>query len=259
LYAHDEKGVARLRSALASTERMFATDDWQQFEREAATADCAVIVLEWLHDDAAFKRLSTFKHRLPLHPLILVTRRDADNVRRVKDVFIEEVIWLEDMNKMLRAAIQSARGRGLLYRLMSVFEKADRLPPHVRRALAYACKSEPPVTSVAELARATGCDRRTLWRHWHHQFAPPTPLRLEDLLHWLLLLRSMNRKAPGMSWSDVAAQLSVHEHTLGRLSKQLSGRTLTELTAGGQPHLLTLFTRQVLHPLLGAGDWDSLG
>ena len=49
-----------------------------------------------------------------LHPLVLVTTKDADHARALKDVLLEEVLWLGEISSKLRPAAQRlARGVSL--------------------------------------------------------------------------------------------------------------------------------------------------
>ncbi len=115
--------------------------------------------------------------------------------------------------------------------LAAELRRSEHLPARLRQALALACDSERPICTVGKLATMAGCDRRTLWNQWRNTVGREAPVRLEDFLHWQLLLRAMTIKEPTMAWADVADRLGVHPHTVARLARQLAGRTLRELSA----------------------------
>lgn len=115
--------------------------------------------------------------------------------------------------------------------LAAEIRRSEHLPARLRQALALACDSERPICTVGKLATMAGCDRRTLWNQWRNTVGREAPVRLEDFLHWQLLLRAMTIKEPAMAWADVADRLGVHPHTVARLARQLAGRTLRELSA----------------------------
>ncbi|MET0397037.1 MAG: hypothetical protein ABW277_09465 [Longimicrobiaceae bacterium] len=257
LFCPDRRLSERLRAALPAGEQVLAAWDWRGFERAAPAAECSVVAAERLADEPARSRLAAFKLRHPLHPVVLVTRRDADNVRHLTWLRVEEVVWPDEVDARLGTAVTRARTSGLLHRLAAAFEGSPDLAVPLRTALACSCRVVPPVHSVARLAQMAGCDRRTLWRYWRMASHGSRALRLEDILHWLLLLRGVSSKVPGHGWTTVASELGVHEHTLGRLAHHLTGRTLRELAAGGPPAILSLFLHEVLDPLLGEHAWDD--
>ena len=98
---------------------------------------------------------------------------------------------------------------------------------------------------MQKLAAVAGCDRRTLWQHWRG-VADGSDLRLQDVLHWFLLLRAATLKTPSRSWATVADELGMHAQTLGRISQQLSGLTLREVAVQRQGELVQRFERDVL-------------
>jgi hypothetical protein len=79
-------------------------------------------------------------------------------------------------------------------------------------------------------------------------------MRLQDFLHWLLLLRAAGAKTPDRSWAEVAEDLGVHPQTLSRLSRHLAGAPLSEVAAGGQAAIAERFKATVLDPLLAERD-----
>lgn len=134
--------------------------------------------------------------------------------------------------------------------LPGALRRAEHLPRRLREALAVACEDRRGIRTVEKLAAAAGCDRRTLWTHWKHSAAARHGLRLEDFLHWLILLRAMQRKTGALAWADVADEIGIHPHTLGRLARQLTGSTLRDLAAQGHSALASRFETQVVAPLL---------
>ncbi|MBW3655563.1 MAG: hypothetical protein KY444_05625, partial [Gemmatimonadetes bacterium] len=132
------------------------------------------------------------------------------------------------------------------------FEKALQLPPALRRALAQACREEQPVVSVNQLAQIAGINRRTLWHQWN-SVSGISSLRLQDFLHWILLVRAVGRKTPEKTWSDIAEEMGMGVETLARHAKQLTGRTLQQLAAMGSLNLAQSFRRAMYEFLLREG------
>jgi hypothetical protein len=236
--------------------RVVATDEWRVFDRAARDAACLVVIVRWLHEWPNASCIGNGGGRTAARPLVVVTTKDADNARLLSHLHADEVVWLGEVDRALWQAVRAAESRQLLHRLANAFERSRLLPPVLRLALAHGCRSERPVRSVAELARGAGRDRRTLWRAWqdaardHARTAPP--LRLHDVVHWLLILRAASRKTSRESWSSVARGLGVHEHTLARAAAALVGTSLRQLSVDGEPVVARGFERQVVVPLLGA-------
>ncbi|HYH78388.1 MAG TPA: hypothetical protein VEX86_01280 [Longimicrobium sp.] len=134
--------------------------------------------------------------------------------------------------------------------LPAAFRRAPNLPPRLREALALACDDRRAIRTVEKLAAAAGCDRRTLWTHWKQSVGRRSTLRLQDFLHWVLLLRATHRKTANRPWADVAEEIGVHPHTLGRLARQLTGSSLRELSTHGHGTLAEAFEAKVLAQVL---------
>ncbi|MDB4883472.1 MAG: hypothetical protein JWL95_2238 [Gemmatimonadetes bacterium] len=258
LYGSDARQLARMRQALPVSECVVASDDWHSFEQAVPSAACAVIWMEYLADQLTFSRLSLVRHRFPRQPVVLITQKDADNLRHVLGLSIAGVVWSGELPRGLCSAVQRALVHSLFGDLADAFASAEQLPGSLRHSLSYACRSERPIRSVGALAAASCSDRCTLWRHWRKAVGAGAPARLEDALHWLVLLRAVGRKSPHQAWGVVAHELGVHHHTLSRLARRLASRRLSDLGASDLPDLTALFVRDVLRPLVG-DNADSFG
>lgn len=247
LYVSDSRFSERLCRALQPTEAVPSTS-WPHFERAAESAECSVIVIGWLGVPEV-ARLMTFKSRHPLHPVVLVTRGDMQNARQLKAVQVEEVIWIEEMDRELTGAVSRTCTLSHHRSFCEAMSDADYLPGCLGPALARACSAEPPLRTVQKLAKLAGCDRRTLWQHWKTA-TEGEELRLQDVLHWLLLLRAATQKTPGRSWATVAEELGLHPQTLGRISQQLTGLSLRELAGRRQGEVVDQFEHDVVGVLL---------
>jgi len=260
LYADGQKQISRVRSALPPERQVVLAGDWTDVECRIPEAKCSVFLIETLCASPVLSRLTGLKQRYPNHPVILVTRWDPGNARSLKDIMVEEVVWLREVESdLLEAVRRTCTQTYQSLRCLSVpFEQAAHLPQTLRKALAFACQSEVPVRSVKHLAEAVGSNRRTLWYHWTRVVGVSSPFRLQDFLHWTLLLRAIAKKTPDRTWADVAEDVGVHAHTLWRFAKSLTGCTLPELAAKGQLELTHRFRAQVLEFLLTKRPLDIL-
>ncbi len=249
LYCKAASYLAQVLATFPVHQRVLVTNVWQHFEQAMGKATAGVVVLPWLSDDV-FPSLCGFTARRTGWPLVLVTTREADNARHLKDVAVREVVWLHEMERELWRAVQRVIGRPALEAVAALVEGLERLPPTLREALGYACRARTPVRSVAELARATGCCRSTLWYHWTRAVHADPPVRLEDFLDWVLVLHALGRKRPDCAWPRVAEELGVHERTLGRLARRLTGHALRDLDRGGEAAVTALFRQRMVVPLL---------
>jgi hypothetical protein len=260
LYASERQHALKLRALLPPEQPAAVAEDWTQFERMAPTSSCSVVGIDWLHTSPASSQLSGFKNRHPRHPVILVTRWEPENARHLTAVRAEEVVWSREVERELPAAVRRVcrSTPNPVHCLAFALEEAEHLPATLRKALTHVCRSERPVYSGEALAAAMGCNRRMLSEQWNKASDPSTSLRLQDFLHWLLLLRAIGRKVPERSWESVAHDLNVHPHTLGRWAKQLAGRTLRELSTVGSAVVGTMLHYRVMTSLLRDAGSDKV-
>jgi hypothetical protein len=248
----DRNSNLRIAAALGSGEPVVWAEHWEEFERVLPFATCAIVVLGWLRgSDLDARRLGSLKERHPLRPMVLVTSKDADNARALRSMAIDEVVWLSEIEAGLWPAVRRARASVVRQHLTGAIDRALLLDRPLQRAIRYACNAERPVRSIGQLAAACGCDRRTLWRHWHQAVSARETLRLEDVLDWLLLLYAIGRKTPAQSWSNVAAELQIHPHTLSRIAARLTDRPLRKLASSDQIPLTLQFHGQLIAALVG--------
>lgn len=255
----DGGSARRIGAALGASETIVWADSWEEFERALPIATCAIVVLGWLQcGDVDERRLGSLKERHPLRPVVLVTSKDADNARALRSMAVDEVVWLSEIESGLWTAVRRARANVSRQRLAGAVDHALHLDRPLQRAIRYACNAERPVRSIGQLAAASGCDRRTLWRHWHDAVDARVSLRLEDVLDWLLLLHAVSRKTPVRSWSSVAAELQIHPHTLGRITARLTSRPLRTFSPTDQLPLTLQFHAQLVAALIGDPERSSV-
>lgn len=89
----------RLAAALMPHMHDAFAESWRELERRSPDAKVSVIGIEWLHGDPLYPLLVDFKRRLPLHPVVLVTSRDAENSALIRQVRPEEVVWIVEVER----------------------------------------------------------------------------------------------------------------------------------------------------------------
>lgn len=227
------------------------TSDWRVFERAAARVECAIAVMRWLERDAAFERLCTWRAVSRACPVLLVTTKDADNLRALRHLEVEELLWIDDAGEQFAAAVARAREHGFLRRTAGCIDRAEHLSPVLRAALAHAFRAQRPPRTVEELGRILDRNRRTLWYHWNEAVNPDAGVRLIDVLQWLLVLHAANRRAAGWKWTRVADDLGVCQQTLWSTARRLLGVDRRQLSELGPGWVQERFAREVLPVLLG--------
>lgn len=116
------------------------------------------------------------------------------------------------------------------------------IPPSARHLLTCALSAAPPPRTVQHLARLVNAHPSTIRRHWGRGVNSHGIQRVKDLLDWLVLLRAVWVKRPGLSWRSVAQDVGTHESTLRRRAQRLAGDTLGSLLSLGAERLLERFT-----------------
>lgn len=109
----------------------------------------------------------------------------------------------------------------------------DAIPVPLRRLLTCALTSVPPPRTVKRLAHLPNSDPSTIRRHWRRGVNSHGIQRIKDLLDWLVLLRALAAKRPGLSWRLVATRVGTNERTLRRLAVRLTGDTLGAVGVAG--------------------------
>jgi hypothetical protein len=251
MYCDDQSLVARLRATVPEGETVVSTSCWSTFQRSAAKGDSLVVVLSGEVTGEEVERLATLQRRLPYHPLVLAVDRDPENLRRLSPLRVSEMLWTEELVRGLWPTVRRVRADAALRRLARDFDDADWIPARLRQALAAACRATSPVRTIPELAGLVGRDRRTIWRLWQSAFGPEPPLRLQDFLDWLLLIRASALRSSGQRWTAVAQELAVHEHTIARIARRLAGLNLRQVGDAGAGEVTRRFDRRAVRPLLG--------
>lgn len=199
-----------------------------------------------------FARMEALKRRDPSVPFLLVTRRDPEALRFLKNLVIEEVVWADALDEQLPLALRRAAGERRLRQVERRLRAASHLSPTLVGALARAARRRPPLTSVRELAAEGDRDRRTVWHHWREAFDDEAgDLTPKGFLDWVLVLRASASRADGRSWKEVAGQLGVHTRTLRRVAERRLDASLDEIADRELDDLFATFERQVMAPLLG--------
>lgn len=253
VYCPEERQVARLYAALNGMVVQRA-EIWSLFTGTVAVSTCAVVMVDWLAGNPAVERLQALRMQYPHKPVVLVTRKDADNVRLLRRVQIEEVVWTEEIEHTLAATIDSTQHAARFTEIVAAIESAEHLPKRLRHALVHVFRSPTAALTVAELGAAVGCDRRTLWRLWTNSVGADSDLRLQDVVDWNLLLHAAVIRQQTTSWVGVAGRLSVHDHTLARTARRLADMTLRQLADIGTVGMLELFRERFLSRLLAASE-----
>jgi hypothetical protein len=228
---------------------------WTNLHRAATGADCVVLFLPWIRADDGRLHIAELR-RQRTTPVVLVTHRDADNLREICAIGVDEVVWLSEVDRHLSAAVQRAAGRGYRSRVATALRQARHIPPLLRDALAHAAEREQPARSLRELATLAHCDRSTLWYHWRRTVGTATGLRPEDFMDWFLLLHAVAHKLSGCTWPHAAEAVGVHPHTVSRIAKRLLGSTLRDLARCPQAHTVQVFEATILKALLTPATID---
>lgn len=260
LWAPEEDIRERVLAVLDSESDVRVAATWPEFRSAFADAGCGVVA-EPEPRSELFGHLQALRSRRTAGALVLILHRNPRVLRRLKDVIVEEVVWMDRLDD-LPAAVKGAETERRLQRMERRVREADHLPETLVDAVGRTLGSRPPLTSVQELAADLERDRRTLWHHWRNAVdQEESGLTLKGFLDWILLLRGTSMKTESRSWREVADELGVHVRTLRRVSRRRTGRSLRELspTRGEEESYFAAFREEAMLPLLtGPGDgWSE--
>lgn len=247
VYCPDERLWSRLAAAVPAL-HLERARNWPTFATATPRCECAAVIVHRLAGHQIVEQLEGWRIQFATTPLVVATQKDADNLRLLRRVSIDEIVWTAELEQALPAAVVRVRQASLLQGLAARLGGMEALPRRLRDSLVALFRADAPVRTLDELAALVASDRRTLWRLWRTS-GPPT-VRLQDLLDWNLLLRASILRPQRRSWQEVGVDLAVHEHTLARTAKRLTGLSLRQLAARGAPGLGALLEARVVAPLL---------
>ncbi|MBI4543630.1 MAG: hypothetical protein HY703_00355 [Gemmatimonadetes bacterium] len=159
------------------------------------------------------------------------------------------VIPRSEVHIRLGTLVGRAAAQNCLGRLAGGLARTREIPAGLRSALCVACKQDPPFRSIKALAVALHTGRGALWEQWHRTDALRACGRLEDFIDWLVLLRCIAQKEPGLSWARAAASGGVTAQMLRRFARRLLDRRPSDLSPGNLLAPLETFCERVVHPL----------
>lgn len=249
LWSAEEKDRERILEQLGDGWNVRPAGSWEAFRRLYPAAVCAVVAAPDPDPDL-FARLQTLRREPTDPPVILVTRRDPGNLRELKNVLLEEVVWADALGEELETAVRRADSERWFRRLEARLRGASGIPPTLAAALVRALRRRPPFTSVQALAGEVDRDRRTLWHHWRNALDEDDELTLKGFLDWVLLLRAAAWKTEDRSWREVSEELGVHTRTLRRVARRQFDRSLKGLANGDREGFFDAFEQEVMAPLL---------
>lgn len=252
IYSEDAELTQRLRRRLPDPRAAGVVAGWEEYPRLFGRVECGIVVAPDPEPEL-FARMQSLKERHPLHPIVLVTRKNPRALRRLKDVVLEEVIWADELDE-LAAALQRARAERCFREIESRLRRCSHLSPTLVAALARAVRRRPPLTSVGTLAAEVDRDRRTLWHHWRDAIRERSDLTPKGFLDWILLLRAASGKTDGTPWRRVARDLGVHTRTIRRVADRRLQASLDRLTTGDREAFFRAFDEEVMHPLAASGE-----
>lgn len=256
LWVQDAAGREQARAALPADTEVRASGAWEAFRTSLADATCGVVMAGRPSDAELFAELRLLREIEAEDvgrdvPLVLCLPRSSAVIRRLKDVIVEEVVWLDEMEEELAPAVLRAEAERRFRGYRRRVEGAEELSPTLSRALGRALTRHPPVTTVQRLAEEVDRDRRTLWHHWHQTIAGDDGLTLKGFLDWVVLLRAgVERTATG-NWGRVAEEFDLHTRTLRRTARRRTDAPLGRLDDGGLEACFRRFEEEVLPRITG--------
>jgi AraC-like DNA-binding protein len=224
--------------------------DWSTFEQACTSAVASVAMVRQLAADGVPEQLTPGRESPACTSLVLVTDDDRENAALAKAAPVRAVLWSGDEPRALLAALERVRVDRDRNATALELREAEGLPPQLRTVLVRLFLTGGGGVGIDDLAEGAGCDRSTLNRQWR-SVAGDSPLRLQDVLDWLVLIDAVRLQARRRKWAGVAAELGVHQRTLSRIAERLAGMSLPQAAAAGELALTTVL-RGNLAPLLAA-------
>lgn len=224
--------------------------DWHAFRRATPGVEIAIVGLSALTERAA-DRIEKLRKGYVGLSVILVTDDSPANHMRMARVSVDALVWTSAVAVDLPTAISEGRARGLLRKVANAVDAASvGMPALTRRAFDIICNSDVPIFTVSSLALEADSTRSTLNRQWRSAVRESAGLRLQDFLHWHLLLRAVAHHGSPFDSTAAARRLGMGRKTLERQAMHLTGYPIEALAAAGHDRVIALFRDRVLRLLL---------
>ncbi len=237
-----------VREALRSEAAVSSYGIWDEFQRAAARADCAIMPIVQFEPELTY-HMRELEQAAPDIPLVFIIREGLESLTPA--VGLEsgaaELLSLNAVATGLPAAMARALERTWLRRVARNAERTNKVSPILANAIAAACRSRRPVRTLDDLAALVGRSRSDLARRWHATI--PKGVTPKVFLDWVILLRAVGQKTRWRSWEAAADELGVNEARLRSAATRLMRRRLTELDAASLAVVRAEFDRVVLIPL----------
>lgn len=219
----------RILALLGTAFRASTYSRWSDFLAASRTASCSIVEAEDLGSRQSRRSLFQFCIYPPLRPLVLITRFDDVNARALKDLCVDEIVWLTRLDRELKDAVRKCLRREFMVVLGDAIRRNNRLPRQLADGLAGACTSPVAIQSQKELLEFSKAHRTTLFRQWREIAGEGQTLKAA--LDWVVLLRAALRHDAGQSWREVSESMGVSGRRLSGVAERLTGRRLSELDA----------------------------
>lgn len=261
VWAQDRDTRQRLHAALPDDVPSRSCSGWEEFRDSLDDTACAVVAARPTGAQL-FADLQLLDGRGDGGDgtgvaLVLCLPRNSNGLRRLKDLTVDEVVWLDELDDQLPRAVRRARAERRFREFRGRVARCDHLSPTLARAIERALTRQPPLTSVQRLAQEVERDRRTLWHHWNRTVDDTDELTLKAFLDWIVLLRAAVERAGTESWEEVAQEFGVHARTLRRTARRRTEDRLGRLANGGLEACFRHFEENVLPRVTRPGQADG--
>jgi hypothetical protein len=246
LAGKDPQLLARIAAAAGTPVETRRLPSWDALPASVGdTPGTLLIAAPHLTDEGVVAALKHIAVHCASSRLVLVTSGDTQNLRALKDIVVDDVIYLTEISARAGPALAFAGRASMLHRLAARIECLRELDADVRRLLVAALSADPPFKLVSEAARAAFLSQATAARRWRSTFGGTPVLSLRRCLAVIRVLWLVGRARGHRGFTRHAIRAGVHVRTLERQAKRVAGRTLRQLA--------TLETRALAGRLFG--EW----
>lgn len=212
---------------------------------QAGNAGLIVVIHEAVPTSGTVAWWQSVRVLYPALPMVLITARNLETVRRAATVGFSDILWVRDSPAQIHQAIENARSAGLRRQLAATLPTLPGLPPDLGVAMAKLLFDATPPTSVAMMAKRLGWHRASLHRRLAQH---PAALAPTDLVAWVVLAHATSTRQQDETWAQVGARYHLHVRRLRRYAKRLTGLPLAEYARRSPADQARLLVRALLPP-----------
>jgi hypothetical protein len=198
--------------------------DVREFELALRHTVCSriIVILPVLSEPPGIDWLRRLRRRYVLQTLILVTRREAENVAHLTGLTVDRLLWYREYASVLPVALRQRPSGTVRGRLAEWLSEVDGLSPSMRNALLASLEVEAPFRGVPAWAAFLNVATSTLGRQFRAELGTHG-LHAKAWLDGVWLTFWLEASPRARSYAALARLTGADKRTIERVVSEIVG------------------------------------